>query len=170
MKKEREFHTVRGYQLLGQNKTLLTSALEDYLEMIYRNDQGEGYIRINMIAELLNVRSSSATKMVQKLASMGLLNYEKYGIISLTKKGKEIGEFLLKRHNIIEKFLKTIGVSEKLLVETELIEHNVSLNTLNNISILNSFFEDNPDIFEIFIQYKDKMGDNRDSKCNDKHQ
>ena len=33
-----QFHTVRGYQLLEQNKSVLTSAMEDYLEMIYRNN------------------------------------------------------------------------------------------------------------------------------------
>jgi len=31
-----EFHTVRGYQLIEQEKKLLTSAMEDYLEMIFR--------------------------------------------------------------------------------------------------------------------------------------
>jgi Mn-dependent DtxR family transcriptional regulator len=43
--------------------------------------------------------------MVQKLTEAGFLKYEKYGIIFLTDQGREIGEFLLKRHNIIEKFL-----------------------------------------------------------------
>jgi len=60
-----EFHTVRGYQLIEQEKKLLTSAMEDYLEMIFRNIKKEGYMRINTLAEMLNVRPSSATKMVQ---------------------------------------------------------------------------------------------------------
>ncbi|GAE87129.1 iron-dependent transcriptional repressor [Acetivibrio straminisolvens JCM 21531] len=37
-----EFHTVRGYQLIEQEKKLLTSAMEDYLEMIFRNIGNEG--------------------------------------------------------------------------------------------------------------------------------
>jgi len=57
-----EFHTVRGYQLIEQEKKLLTSAMEDYLEMIFRNIKKEGYMRINTLAEMLNVRPSSATK------------------------------------------------------------------------------------------------------------
>jgi len=36
-----EFHTVRGYQLIEQEKKLLTSAMEDYLEMIFRNIKKE---------------------------------------------------------------------------------------------------------------------------------
>lgn len=149
-----DFHTVRGYQLLAQEDKLLTSAMEDYLEMIYRNIQKDGYMRIKTLAKLLNVRPSSATKMVQKLTELELLSYEKYGIISLTENGKKYGKFLLNRHNIIENFLKTIGTSDNLLTETELIEHNISVSTLNNIHQLNRFFETHPEILEKFIKFK----------------
>lgn len=154
MRNEREFYTVRGYELLDQDKKLLTSAMEDYLEMIYRDSMQEKYTRINTLSELLNVRPSSATKMVQKLTDMGLLDYKKYGIILLTDEGKKIGEFLLKRHNVIEKFLQTIGVNKNVLIQTELIEHNIDIDTLNCIDILNNFFERYPDILEKFIVYK----------------
>lgn len=156
MANNHEFHTVRGYQLLGRDKKHLTSAMEDYLEMIYRSSLLEGYIRINVLSDMLNVRPSSATKMVQKLTSLGLLDYKKYGIISLTDYGREIGEFLLKRHNIIEKFLEHIGINDNVLKETELIEHNVSVNTLKSIEILNSFIADNPEFAEKFQEYKTK--------------
>lgn len=52
------FHTVRGYELQRHNKNFLTPALEDYLEMIYRNSLNEDYIRINILAQLLNVKDS----------------------------------------------------------------------------------------------------------------
>lgn len=149
-----EFHTVRGYQLLEQEKKLLTPAMEDYLEMIYRNVREEGYMRINTLSELLNVKPSSATKMVQKLTEMGFLDYKKYGIIFLTESGKALGEFLLDRHNIIEKFLKSIGVSENLLIETELIEHNVSANTLKRIAQFNRFIEKHPEVVRKFEEFK----------------
>jgi Mn-dependent DtxR family transcriptional regulator len=125
--------------------------MEDYLEMIYRNSLVEGYMRINTLAELLNVAASSATKMVQKLNILGLIDYKKYGIIFLTEDGKELGKYLLERHNIIELFLKNLGVEEDLLTETELIEHNVSASTLQKISTFNRFLKDNPDIV---IKYK----------------
>ena len=84
MDDNKKFHTVRGYQILDQNKKLLTSGMEDYLEMIYRNSLVDGYMRINTLSELLNVQASSTTKMVQKLTTLGLLDYKKYGIIFLT--------------------------------------------------------------------------------------
>jgi len=149
-----DFHTVRGYQLLAREDKLLTPAMEDYLEMIYRNIQDEGYMRINALAELLNVRPSSATKMVQKLTQLAFLNYKKYGIIFLTERGKKYGKFLLDRHNIIEKFLKSIGIIDDLLIETELIEHNISANTLKNIDLLTRFLESNPKIIKEFEMFK----------------
>lgn len=149
-----EFHTVRGYQLLKQEEKLLTSAMEDYLEMIYRNIQKERYMRINTLSELLNVKPSSATKMVQKLTELGLLDYKKYGIIFLTESGRELGKFLLERHNIIEKFLESMGIDENLLIETELIEHNVSANTLKSIDQLNKFFEAHPEVLKEFEKFK----------------
>lgn len=153
MEEIQKFYTVRGYQLLEQNKKLLTPAMEDYLEMIYRNSLVEGYMRINILSELLNVQAPSATKMVQKLSKLGLLDYKKYGIIFLTENGREIGKFLLHRHNIIETFLKNLGVKESLLIETELIEHSISANTLNRIKIFNEFIEKDPALLQNFQEF-----------------
>lgn len=154
-----KFHTVRGYQLLSQNKNLLTSSMEDYLEMIYRNSLVEGYMRVNNLSELLNVAAPSATKMVQKLAKLGLIDYKKYGIIFLTENGREIGKFLLERHNIIESFLTNLGVDEDVLVETELIEHNVSASTLIKISLFNRFLSKYPELIQ---KYRDFLNQNLD--------
>lgn len=145
-----KFHTVRGYQLLEQNKRLLTPAMEDYLEMIYRNSLVKGYVRINILSELLNVQAPSATKMVQKLTMLGLLDYKRYGIIFMTESGREIGKFLLERHNIIETFLRHLGVGDSILLETELIEHNITAATLQKIDSLNKFFDSDPEMAERF--------------------
>lgn len=148
------FHTVRGYELQRNNKNFLTPALEDYLEMIYRNSLNEDYIRINILAQLLNVKDSSASKMVKKLGELGLVNYEKYGIVTLTDKGKELGEELLKKHNTIERFLLFIGCGEEALIQTELIEHIITDNTVKNMQILYAFFQSKSDLLEEYINYK----------------
>lgn len=152
-KENKEFYTVRGYELINNNENHLTFAMEDYLEMIYRNILNEGYTRINIIADMLNVQASSTTKMVQKLANLNLVKYEKYGIILPTEKGQEFGEYLLKRHKAIEDFLKIIGVKENVLEETELIEHNISKTTLKKIEALTLFFLDNTRILEEFKNF-----------------
>lgn len=151
----KKFYTVRGYQLLEQNKKLLTPALEDYLEMIYRISlQGES-IRINTLAGFLNVKPSSATKMVQKLSLLNLVDYQKYEVILLTPQGKEIGEFLYNRHRIIETFLTSLNLSKDVRMETELIEHSMSPDTVNNLDLFNQFLEQNPSIVEDFASFRD---------------
>lgn len=150
----KKFRTVRGYQLVQKNNRNLTTAMEDYLEMIYRYTLEVGLLRTNTLSQLLNVHPSSTTKMVQKLSRFGYVDYEKYGIIILTEKGKNAGEFLYKRHNIIENFLRFIGGGENPLIETELIEHYISPETLSNIELFNGFISENPDIVERFFQFR----------------
>lgn len=157
MQKNKDFYTVRGYQMLNSENKLLTSSMEDYLEMIYRICLEEGYVRINQLALKLNVRPSSTTKIVQRLSELNLVDYKRYGIIKLTDEGKELGEYLLKRHEIIQEFLKNLGIEETLLRDTELIEHDVSSKTLQCIYLYNEFLTDNPDIKSKYEDYRKKF-------------
>ncbi|WP_205687656.1 metal-dependent transcriptional regulator [Clostridiisalibacter paucivorans] len=159
LKKDKEFYTVRGYQILNAESKLLTSSMEDYLEMIYRICIEEDYVRINQLAKKLNVRPPSATKIVQKLNRLGLVAYQRYGIVQLTKEGEEIGKFLLKRHIIIDEFLKNLGIEETRLKDTEMIEHDISLNTLESIYLLNKFLAMNPYILKKYYIFKEKFSE-----------
>lgn len=151
---KKEFHTVRGYQILDGKTKALTASMEDYLEMISRICQAEGYVRINQLADKLNVRPSSVTKVIQKLDVLGMVDYEKYEIIQLTEAGRSIGNFLLKRHEIVCQFLKNIGVDATLLRDTELIEHDVSGDTLNQLAIFNKFLVEEKDIKKRFDAFR----------------
>lgn len=133
---------------------MLTPSMEDYLEMIYRNNLEQPYIRINRLAQLLNVKAPSSSKMVQKLGELGFVNYERYGIVTLTDKGKRKGEILYKRHKVIEKFLSFIGCEEDALIQTELIEHSINANTVEKMELLYNFINDNKDILERYIEHK----------------
>lgn len=134
-----EFYTVRGYELQRNHQDVLTPALEDYLEMIYRKSIGESFVRVGTLAQALNVKDSSVSKMVKKLGELGFINYEKYGVISLTEEGEKLGAYLLERHNTLEQFLQFIGSEEEALAEAELIEHIISNQTLCNIKKLYDF-------------------------------
>ncbi len=157
MKTSKDFHTVRGYQNLKRSRKVLTPSMEDYMEMIYRSCMKEGYIRINTLAELLNVQAPSVSRVVQKLKDHNLIDYKKYGIIQLTEEGKKVGQFLLRRHITIENFLNHLGVKETLM-DTEMIEHNISLDTFEKLYFLNLFFTRNP---EIMKQYKEFLNKNK---------
>lgn len=153
-KSKKDFHTVRGYENINMNKKLLTPSMEDYLEMIYRCSQNEEFVRLNKIARRLNVRDSSASKMMKKLGELNLVKYEKYGVIILTEQGKRLGSYLLSRHNIIDKFFGYLGKTNDILSEIELIEHVISSETVENMYFFNEFFENNKDILEKYTIFK----------------
>lgn len=148
-----QFYTVRGYALLNQDDSSLTPSMEDYLEMAYRLGKYKGYGRISDLAEALNVQPPSASKMVQKLAELGYLVFQRYGIIEFTSKGLEAGEYLLKRHAIIEEFLQCLGVKENILADTERIEHNISEETYRQITTFLRFIKEFPEYQEAYQKY-----------------
>ena len=137
------FRTVRGYQMMSQREGALTSSMEDYLEMIYRECSQSGYTRVGRVSEMLHVKPSSASKMIFKLADMGYLKYDRYEIIQLTEPGKKAGEALLRRHTVIAEFLQLVE-SPNVLKETELIEHSLSISTVENLQALTRYFKTKP--------------------------
>src|SRR5471030_2051019 len=152
---EKDFHTVRGYENINLTRKLLTPSMEDYLEMIYICSMEDEVVRLNKIAQMLNVRDSSASKMMKKLGELSFIKYERYGLIILTEQGINIGKYLLERHNIIRRFLEYLGGKEDVLQETELIEHIISSETVENIYMLNMFFEDNQDVLVKYKNFKE---------------
>jgi Mn-dependent DtxR family transcriptional regulator len=120
-----------------------TPSMEDYIEQIYLLIEEKGYARVSDIAEALKVHPSSVTKMVQKLDKDNYLIYEKYRGLILTPKGKKVGKRLVDRHELLEQFLRVIGVDEKHIYEdVEGIEHHLSWDAIDRIGDLVQFFED----------------------------
>ena len=122
-----------------------TPSMEDHIEQIYLLIEQKGYARVSDIAEALSVLPSSVTKMVQKLDKDGFLIYEKYRGLTLTSKGLKLGKKLVKRHELLEDFLRLIGVKEENIYnDVEGIEHHLSWNSIDRISDLVLFLEENP--------------------------
>lgn len=134
MENSADFFTQKGYQI--RNPKEITAAMEDYLEMICRQARTEGYARINFLAHRLNVRPSSASKMVYHLREQGLVEFEKYGLIRPTEKGRSLGEYLLRRHDLLYRFFCTLNGSADQLELTEQIEHYIDETTLDNLARL----------------------------------
>lgn len=121
--------------------------MEDHIEIIYSLIEQKGYARVSDIAEALSVLPSSVTKMVQKLDKDGYLIYERYRGLVLTPRGQKLGKRLLKRHDLLEQFLRLIGVDEERIYEdVEGIEHHLSWNSINRIADLVQVLEENPDL------------------------
>lgn len=134
MDKASGFYTLKGYQLNTQLE--LTTAMEDYLEMICRIMQSDNCIKVRDLSYQLHVRPSSASKMLQQLNNAGYIHAEKYGDISLTEKGRETGEYLLYRHEVIHRFLCLLNCSDNELEQVEKIEHFLDRKTIDNLNSL----------------------------------
>lgn len=120
-----------------------TPSMEDYIERIYMLIEEKGYARVSDIAEGLDVHPSSVTKMVQKLDKDQYLVYEKYRGFVLTPKGRKLGKRLVYRHELLEEFLRAIGVSqENIYRDVEGIEHHLSWDAIDRIGDLVQFFEE----------------------------
>ncbi|UXM85044.1 metal-dependent transcriptional regulator [Methanococcus aeolicus] len=112
---------------------MISSNIEDYLETIYlfikKNDRP---IRTTELAQLLNINPSAITSMAKKLHSKGYILYEPYIGIRLTEKGKEVAKKIIRKHKIIESFLRDyLKLDEKKASEEACkIEHVISDETI----------------------------------------
>ena len=128
-----EFYTQRGYESRGGG---LTAAMEDYLEMICRIARDGGEIRVRELAVRLHVKPSSASKMMTHLDALGYVRAERYGLIHPTESGRAVGDYLLYRHDVVERFLRTLNGSRDETEQAERIEHFLDRRTVANLDRL----------------------------------
>ncbi len=135
-----DFYTQKGYQLKNQRQ--ITGAMEDYLEMICRESGDGGYVRMNILAAKLNVRPSSASKMVYHLRDLGLVYFERYGLIRPTEEGRRLGEYLLRRHEVLCRFFRLISGKPGDLEQVEQVEHYLREETVGSLERVAMFLEE----------------------------
>jgi Mn-dependent DtxR family transcriptional regulator len=137
---------------------MATPSMEDYLERIYQLIDEKGYARVSDIAEGLEVHPSSVTKMIQKLDKDNYLVYEKYRGLMLTPKGKKVGKRLVDRHQLLEDFLRIIGVREEhIYKDVEGIEHHLSWDSITCIESLVEYFNRDPQRLKDLQAIKNEM-------------
>ena len=86
----------------------ISSTLEDYLEVILRLLGEKGAARVRDIAKALSVHKSTVTVALRRLAEKGLVNYRPYELVTLTPQGEELGREILRRHQLIRRFLSEV--------------------------------------------------------------
>ncbi len=130
-----------------KEKRLTSPKMEDYLEVIYELLKEKGYVKSKDISRILNVKASTVTIMLKALAEKKLINYEKYGGITLTEEGIKKAEEISRKHKIIIDFLLLLGVDEKQAnLEAEGIEHIISDETLRKIEKLYNLIKEDEEI------------------------
>ena len=104
---------------------------EDYVELIDDLIEANGEARLVEIARRMGVTHMTASKAVARLQRDGLVTTRPYRSIFLTGKGRTMALRSRRRHQIVQDFLKTIGVSDETARrDAEGIEHHVSEETL----------------------------------------
>lgn len=132
---------------------MLSPSLEDYLEEIYRFSVSKDTARVTDISNKLNVKLPSVTKALGKLRARGYITYQKYGLISLTDKGKQMGCYLVDRNTLLQDFLRVLYADCDIAAEAEAMEHYLSKSTIVSIKHLMVFMKENPQIYQRFVDY-----------------
>ncbi len=122
---------MKGYTLMEHDG--ITASMEDYLEMICRMSRESSVVRVSSLAAALHVKPSSASKMAGNLRARDFIEFSKYGYITLTETGNRLGEYLISRHELLNRLLCLINGTEDELEEVEKIEHFLSRRTILNL-------------------------------------
>ena len=115
-----------------QTRAALRGALvEDYLELIAALIEDGNEARQVDIAARLGVAQPTVAKMLARLTADGLVTRKPYRGVFLTEEGRRVAAESRLRHQTVEAFLRSLGVSpETARIDAEGIEHHVSSETL----------------------------------------
>lgn len=86
----------------------LTASQEDYLETIFLVVEENRVARSKDLVSRLGVNSSSVTQALKVLSDKRLINYEPYGVVTLTETGEHRAREVLRRHVALRDFFTRI--------------------------------------------------------------
>jgi DtxR family manganese transport transcriptional regulator len=114
-----------------------TETAEDYVEAVAEIMDERASCRLVDLAQHFGVSHVTANRTVARLQKEGLLATEPYQPIALTAKGKRLAARCRERHEIVYRFLLSIGVDKTTAaIDAEGIEHHVSPKTLKRFKEL----------------------------------
>lgn len=84
----------------------LTLTEENYLKVIYhQSNAGEHEVSTNAIAEVIDTKPASVSDMIRKLSVKGVVDYQKYKGVQISKTGKKMALEVIRKHRLWEVFL-----------------------------------------------------------------
>jgi DtxR family transcriptional regulator, Mn-dependent transcriptional regulator len=106
----------------------LTDAIQDYLKEIYKLEASGRRVSTSALAGQLGVSAPSVTAMLKKLATLGLVEHERYHGARLTPKGERVALEVIRHHRLLEQYLsQTLGLPiDALHNEADRLEHALS--------------------------------------------
>ena len=114
----------------SQRDNLNHQAIEDYLKTIYilAEETSKERVSTSRIAEARDVKPASVTNMIQRLARLNLVDYEKHNGVKLTASGRQIALEVIRHHRLIELYLmEALGFSwDEVHEQADVLEHVIS--------------------------------------------
>ena len=137
-----------------ETTTLLTSSLEDYLEVIAELAETEKEVRGSMIADRMGVKRPSVTYAIHLLSEKGFVEYTPYGPICLTEEGKKEAAEVRRRHAALRIFLSDIlGVEKNKAASFACkMEHVIDDEITSRLVEFLDFIEHCPSLTQGFLQ------------------
>ena len=89
----------------------LHGSIKRYLVTIYALAREQGYVRAVDVGKLLGFSGASVSRAVHILQEGGYLKRAPNRFLVLTAEGSALSETIMRRHAILEAYLKGIGVS-----------------------------------------------------------
>lgn len=107
---------------------------ENYLEAILILKERNGYVRSIDVAHELGFSKPSVSRAMSVLKREGHIEMDGLNQILLTESGRKIAETIYERHQVLSKFLVSLGVDEKIAVADACrIEHVISPESFDKI-------------------------------------
>jgi DtxR family Mn-dependent transcriptional regulator len=106
----------------------VSPTVQDYLKEIFHFGADGGPVSTNELADRLGVAAPSVTAMLKRLAVDGLVEHHRYHGVRLTPAGEMAALRVVRRHRLIETFLRqVVGVPwDEVHDEAEVLEHAIS--------------------------------------------
>ena len=106
----------------------LSPAAQDTLKFVYLLRRRTGNANNQALAEKLNVKPATITKMLKRLASLGFISYEPYRGAGLTESGRKVALEVIRHHRLLELYLVSkLGFTwDEVHSEAEILEHAIS--------------------------------------------
>jgi DtxR family Mn-dependent transcriptional regulator len=110
-------------------RTEISNAVQDYAKSIWSlGTRSSQPVSTSAIADRLEVSPASASAMVKRLESMGLVEREPYHGVRLTRAGERVALEVLRHHRLLELYLaEALGMPwDRVHEEAEVLEHAIS--------------------------------------------
>jgi DtxR family transcriptional regulator, Mn-dependent transcriptional regulator len=106
-----------------------SEAIEDYLKAVYTlARRSDGPVGTGELAERLGVTPATATAMLKRLDTLGLVSHRPYHGVTLTPAGEKVALEVIRHHRLLESYLsEALDMPwDRVHEEAEVLEHYIS--------------------------------------------